>query len=304
MRRAHSAACWRSSLCFGTSILLLSLSLSLYLFISISLSISPSLLFSSLLAIATVSSFLRVPSWQAETLVKDQAAQLLRRCGMADKLQRWNEYKRAYPNATGAGAATGTAAGAAADGTVPPLSSIEGMDAASMAVAFKAFYAAVFALGAMLTPQCERYAKNNAKRGSCFCFGCILEITKTSKYLISPHHLLIHFPLCIARPHISTPMQPIQTCPRSNPQRVQPACAHRRSSRRRAAARVHARLAAPRGECARERIRRVGGGGRGGDRTARAARCGGRARLRRRRRRRRRRRWRRRRMILQSIRGR
>jgi hypothetical protein len=109
---------------------------------------------------------------QAETLVKDQAAQLLRRCGMADKLQRWNEYKRAYPTAatgtgtvaTGTGTvATGTATGAAtgisADGTAsaPPLSSIEGMDAAAMAVAFKAFYAAVFALGAMLTPQCERY---------------------------------------------------------------------------------------------------------------------------------------------------
>ena len=137
------------SLTFSLS---LSIYLSIYLYLFLHLSISPFLVSSRdpyCFLISTLS------SWQAETLVKDQAAQLLRRCGMADKLQRWNEYKRAYPNAT----ATGTATGNGTDGTVPPLSSIEGMDAASMAVAFKAFYAAVFALGAMLTPQCERYAK-------------------------------------------------------------------------------------------------------------------------------------------------
>jgi hypothetical protein len=52
-------------------------------------------------------------------------------------LQRLNENKRRAP--------------------AVPLSSIDGMDAASLAVAFKAFYAQVFALGSMVTPQCDRY---------------------------------------------------------------------------------------------------------------------------------------------------
>ena len=75
-----------------------------------------------------------------DTLWKDQTAQFLRACGLADKVRLWREQRqagRAGPNF--------------------PLSAVAGMDAAALTATFATFSSSLLSLGTLVSPQCERY---------------------------------------------------------------------------------------------------------------------------------------------------
>jgi hypothetical protein len=72
-----------------------------------------------------------------EALLRDQATQLLKSCGLADKIRRLNDFQRNQVQAQ--------------------LSKVDGMDAVTLAATLKSFYSNLFALGTMVSPQCERY---------------------------------------------------------------------------------------------------------------------------------------------------
>ena len=72
-----------------------------------------------------------------EALLRDQATQLLKSCGLADKIRRLNDFQRNQVQAQ--------------------LSKVDGMDAVTLEATLKSFYSNLFALGTMVSPQCERY---------------------------------------------------------------------------------------------------------------------------------------------------
>jgi hypothetical protein len=87
-----------------------------------------------------------------ETLLRDQATQLLSSCGLADKIRRLNDFQRNTVQAQ--------------------LSKVDGMDAVTLATALKIFYSNLFALGTMVSPQCERYQLVRFNNYVLLCMCC------------------------------------------------------------------------------------------------------------------------------------
>lgn len=111
--------------------------------------------------------FLTQMDTELETLVREQAAAVLVRCGMADKLRCVNDFvaRRRAEAATTATTTTAPQQQQPSDGTDvvittpsrrPTLPEVPGMDPASLSASLQGFYTALGALSTFGTPALER----------------------------------------------------------------------------------------------------------------------------------------------------